>query len=94
MSKKIQLKRDDHFKLKKACEKEGIIYACSAFDLDSLKFLNEKINLPFFKIPSGEIHSIDMLDYISKSNKPAKYCCRRNTFVSAAFLFRPISFSG
>jgi len=70
MSRKVQLKKEDHIILKKACDKEGIIYACSAFDLNSLKFLDKKINIPFFKIPSGEILSVDILDYISKKNKP------------------------
>ena len=88
MSKKVQLKRDDHFKLKKACEKEGVTYACSAFDLDSLKFLNEKINLPFFKIPSGEILSIDMLDYISKSNKPVLMSTGMSTFEEISYALK------
>ena len=42
-----------------------LIYACSALDLDSLKFLDKEINIPFFKIPSGEVFSLDMLKYIS-----------------------------
>ncbi len=70
MSKKIQLKKEDHFKLKKACNKAGVLYACSAFDLESLKFLDKKINIPFFKIPSGEILSLDLLKYMSTSKKP------------------------
>jgi N,N'-diacetyllegionaminate synthase len=70
MSRKVQLKKEDHIILKKECDKEKIIYACSAFDLNSLKFLDKKINVSFFKIPSGEILSLDILDYISKSNKP------------------------
>ena len=70
MSRKVQLKKEDHIILKKACDKEGIMYACSAFDLNSLKFLDKKIDVPFFKIPSGEILSVDILDYISKKNKP------------------------
>ena len=69
MSEKLQLTKEDHFKLKKACIRAGVKYACSAFDLDSLKFLDKKLDIPFFKIPSGEILSIDMLNYLSKSNK-------------------------
>ena len=69
MSKKNQLKKEDHIKLKKACNKYGVLYACSAFDLKSLKFLDKKIDVPFFKIPSGELLSTDMLKYISKKKK-------------------------
>ena len=69
MSKRIQLKREDHIKLAKFCKKNKVSYSCSAFDLDSLIFLDKKINIPFFKIPSGEINSIDMIQYIAKSKK-------------------------
>ena len=40
------------------------------FDTESLKFLLNNINLPFIKIPSGEITSIDLLKLISKQKKP------------------------
>ena len=43
---------------------------CTAFDLDSLRFLNEILNISKFKIASGEIFSLDMLDYIRQNNKP------------------------
>jgi len=69
MSKKNQLKLTDHIKLFYFCQKYRIKYACSAFDLESLKKLNKKVNLPFFKIPSGEIHSVDILKYMSKQKK-------------------------
>mgnify|MGYP001416048875 CR=1 FL=1 len=69
MSKSHQLTLNEHIQLNKLCNKLNKKYACSAFDLESLKKLNSNISLPFFKIPSGEICSIDMLKYISKSNK-------------------------
>lgn len=69
MSKKLQISKNNHLKLKKRCQSKGVIYGCSAFDLDSLKFLDKKLKVSFFKIPSGEINSIDMLKYISKKKK-------------------------
>jgi len=70
LSKKNQLSQKSHEYLKKLCNKLKIIYSCTAFDLKSLIFLDKKLNIPFFKIASGEIHSLDMLEYISKSRKP------------------------
>ena len=70
MSLSNQLSRNQHFYLKEMCKDLNMKYSCTAFDLDSLIFLDTKIDIPFFKIASGEIHSIDMLDYISKSKKP------------------------
>jgi N,N'-diacetyllegionaminate synthase len=69
MSQKNQLSLSEHVKLYKYCKKLNLKYSCSAFDLKSLKDLNERVSLPFFKIPSGEINSLDILEYISKQNK-------------------------
>ena len=66
MSKKYQLSKKDHIKLSDYCKKKGIAYLCSAFDLDSLKYLVNKLRIPIIKIPSGEILSIDMLKFASK----------------------------
>ena len=70
MSKKNQLSKESHLHLAKICKKFDKRYACTAFDLNSLKFLVKKIKIPFIKIASGEITSIDLLEYISKQNLP------------------------
>ena len=70
MSKKHQLKPIDHILLYKECKNNNIDYLCSAFDLNSLIFLDENVELKYYKIPSGEIFSLDILDYISKNDKP------------------------
>lgn len=69
MSQKLQISKQGHIKLKKRCKARGITYSCSAFDLESLSFLDKKLKVPFFKIPSGEINSSDMISYISRRNK-------------------------
>jgi N,N'-diacetyllegionaminate synthase len=70
MSDKIRLSYDDHLELHKYCLEQGLDYLCSAFDLKSLRFLEENIDQRFFKIASGEIFSIDMLDFISGCTRP------------------------
>lgn len=69
MSKRYQLSSSDHLKLAEACKKNRVDYLCTGFDLESLKFLNENIDMPFFKIPSGEILSVDLLQYVAKSDR-------------------------
>jgi N,N'-diacetyllegionaminate synthase len=69
MSKKFQLTPKQHLLLNKICKKYGKTYSCTAFDLDSLDFLVKKINIPFIKIPSGEITSVDLLEYAAKQEK-------------------------
>lgn len=70
MAKKHQLKPEDHNILFEKCNAKNIDYLCSAFDLESLIYLDENFDLRYFKIPSGEIFSLDMIDYISKKDKP------------------------
>ncbi|MGE3591192.1 MAG: N-acetylneuraminate synthase family protein [Arcobacter sp.] len=68
-SKKRQLSQEEHKKLAQVCRNYDIDYLCTAFDLDNLIFLDKEINIPKFKIASGEIFSIDLLEYMSKQKK-------------------------
>lgn len=70
MSKKLQLSQSQHIELKAECDFYGLEYLCTAFDLTSLKFLDQILNVPRFKIASGELLSIDMLEYIADVKKP------------------------
>ncbi len=65
MSRRLQLSRTDHRRLYAECARLGVRYACTAFDLESLRFLDDNFDLPFFKIASGELPSLDMLEYIA-----------------------------
>jgi len=69
MSKKNQLSFSDHLKLAEVCKYNKVDYLCTGFDMECLKFLDDNIEMPYFKIPSGEILSIDLLEYIGKRNK-------------------------
>jgi N,N'-diacetyllegionaminate synthase len=69
LSKSNQLKPNDHLTLYDKCNELGIDYLCTAFDIDSLRFLDNEINPKYFKIASGEIFSLDILNHINKRNK-------------------------
>ena len=68
MIKKLELSVDDHKKLMEYCNKVGIQFLSSPFDLDSIDLLNE-LGLEIFKIPSGEIINLPYLRKIGKLNK-------------------------
>ena len=70
MSKKYQLPFEDHIKLSKVCKEYGVDYLCTAFEMESLRFLTNNIDMPYYKIPSGEILTLDILTHISKQGKP------------------------
>ena len=69
MSLRNQLSKEGHIAVYNRCKELGIDYGCTAFDMDSLLFLDEHFELPYYKIASGEIFSMDMIDYMSTKHK-------------------------
>ena len=69
-AKKRLLQLKDHIKIYRECKKNKIDYICSAFDLVSLKFLYKYTKFPYFKIPSGEILTLDTLKFIKSKKVP------------------------
>ena len=69
MIKKFELDRPAHEELITHCNKKGIRFLSTAFDHDSIYFLAE-LNIPFYKIPSGEITNLPYLRYIGHMGKP------------------------
>ncbi len=70
MSRKLNLSFDAHARLANRCAELGVEYMCTGFDLESLKFLNDEIGIKRFKIPSGELLTIDILEYVAHQGKP------------------------
>mgnify|MGYP006285227125 CR=1 FL=1 len=68
MIKKLELSLEDHKKLIDYCDKSGMIFLSSPFDLESIDLLNE-LGLEIFKIPSGEITNLPYLRKIGRFNK-------------------------
>lgn len=54
MLKKLELSEDDHQMLIDYCQKKGIQFFSTAFDMESIEYLHS-LNLGLWKIPSGEI---------------------------------------
>jgi len=68
MVKKFELDEDAHKELIQYCNKKNIMFLSSAFDVDSVKLLNN-LGLEIFKIPSGEITNLPYLREIGRLNK-------------------------
>lgn len=60
MLKKLELSHNDHKQLIEYCVKRNIKFFSTAFDLDSLQYLND-LGLDLVKIPSGEITNLPYL---------------------------------
>ena len=57
MVKKLELSFDEFRKIKEYCDEKKILFLSTPFDLDSIDFL-QSIDIPFWKIPSGEITNL------------------------------------
>lgn len=68
MLKKLELSEADHHILKAYCTEKNIHFLSTAFDLESFDLL-KKMDLGLYKIPSGEITNLPLLEEIGKSEK-------------------------
>lgn len=69
MLKKLELSYQDHVILKKYCEEKGITFISTPFDFESVDLL-EELDIPLYKISSGDLTNIPLLKYVAKLNKP------------------------
>ena len=53
----------------RSCKQKDIQFLSTAFDHDSIDLLDQ-LNIPFFKIPSGEITNLPYLRHIGRMGKP------------------------
>lgn len=69
MLKKLELSFAEFCRLKVYCDELGIAFLSTPFDHESIDFLNT-LEMPFWKIPSGEITNLPYLIAIAKTQKP------------------------
>ncbi len=68
MLQRLELPKEAHFDLLTHCADRGIGFFSTAFDFDSLDFLNQ-LGLPRFKVPSGEITNLPYLRRVARFGK-------------------------
>ncbi|WP_296381620.1 N-acetylneuraminate synthase [Winogradskyella sp.] len=69
MLQKLELSEADHLDLISYCKTKNIKFLSTAFDLESIDFLN-KLNIDLFKVPSGELTNYPYLEKIGSLGKP------------------------
>lgn len=69
MLKKLELSDEAFLSLKDHCDKAGICFLSTPFDFDSIAFL-KAIDMPFWKIPSGEITNLPYLLALARTGRP------------------------
>ena len=65
----LQLSEADHRELQKVAREEGIVFLSTPFDEDAADLL-EKLDIPIFKLPSGEITNKRLLRHVARKGRP------------------------
>jgi N,N'-diacetyllegionaminate synthase len=69
MLKKLELSFKQFLELKQYSDEVGICFLSTPFDFESIDFL-DSIDMPFWKIPSGEVTNLPYLIALAKTDKP------------------------
>jgi N,N'-diacetyllegionaminate synthase len=68
MLKKLEMQDEWYPHLIARCEEKGIKFLSTGFDIQSIDFL-DRIEIPFYKIPSGEITNKPYLQHVARKGK-------------------------
>ena len=69
MLSKLELPHEWHYELHERARSRGIQFLSTAFDTDSLIFL-EELDMPFYKVPSGELTNGPLLWQFARQRRP------------------------
>lgn len=69
MLRKLELPREWHWELRERARSRGIEFLSTAFDSSSLTFL-EELDMPFYKVPSGELTNGPLLWQFARQGRP------------------------
>lgn len=69
MLRKLELPREWHWELRDHARLRGIEFLSTAFDVGSLTFL-EELDMPFYKVPSGELTNGPLLWQFARQGRP------------------------
>ena len=69
MLRKLELPREWHWDLSERARSRGIEFLSTAFDTGSLTFL-EELDMPFYKVPSGELTNGPLLWEYARRGRP------------------------
>lgn len=79
MLKKLELDESMHLELIEYCSFKGITFLSTGFDEESIDML-DKLGMPFYKIPSGEITNKPYLQHIARKRETCNSQHRNGRF--------------
>jgi N-acetylneuraminate synthase len=69
MLRRLEMPRKWHWELRERAHSKGIEFLSTAFDFGSLNFL-EELDIPFYKVPSGELTNGPLLWQFARKRRP------------------------
>lgn len=69
MLRRLELSDEAHRQLMDHCQQRGILFLSSPFDEESVDRL-DALDVPLFKIPSGELTNLALLRHVARTSKP------------------------
>src|SRR5438093_1939070 len=68
-TRRMELSRDDHLRLKAHAEERGLLFFSSPFSVEAVELL-ESIDVSAYKIASGEVTNPPLLEAVAGTGKP------------------------
>jgi N,N'-diacetyllegionaminate synthase len=68
-TKRMELSKDDHVRLKAFAEERGLVFFSSPFSVEAVELL-EEVGVPAYKIASGELTNPPLLEAVAATGKP------------------------
>ena len=65
----LEFGMEEYVELQQYANELGLVFFATPFDLPSVDFL-EKLNVPLYKIASGDLKSTPLLKYVAQTGKP------------------------
>lgn len=93
MIRKLELSQSDHLAVLKRCEERGIMFLSTPFDQQSMAFLHS-LNMPLFKIGSGEITNLPYLRAIASYGLPLILSTGMSTLAEVALALDALEQAG
>jgi sialic acid synthase SpsE len=67
--KEVELSKENYLEIIEYCKEREITFLCTAWDVPSVDFL-ESLNVPAYKISSGDMTNFPLIHHIAKLKKP------------------------
>lgn len=69
MLRRLELDAGQHRRLKERCRRRGVVFLSTPFEEESADFL-ERLGVPAFKVPSGELTNLPFLRHLARKRLP------------------------